>query len=127
MPLNILQCTGELPIVKNDLSTDVNSGNTEKPSIRGWAHDPVGVNTKSTPSLEVSQFPGKCNMVHDFCTYFVNTERGLRAVQVEREAGLGTTWSLRMTLMPREKSVETKRNSASFESLDQISPEAGPF
>lgn len=61
-------------MVKNDLAPGINNASIEKLSVRGWAHDPIGVNTKSTPSLEASQVPGKCPVVNDLCTYFANTE-----------------------------------------------------
>lgn len=77
MPLNTPQCTEEPPSEKDDLATGVNNANIGKPSARRWEHDPIGVNTKSTPSLEASQVPGKCHMVKDLCTYFANTEGGL--------------------------------------------------
>lgn len=44
-----------------------------------------------------------------------------------REIGMGTMWSLRMTLMPREQSVEMKINSALITVTGSNLPEAGPY
>lgn len=51
MPLNILQCTGEPPLARDDWPQTSVVPTLRNPHKR-MAHNPVGANTKSTPRLE---------------------------------------------------------------------------